>query len=344
MTILDTFNSDSFGVISLTTALDLIPYQPNWLGNLGIFQRKGITTTVAVIESREGRLSIVPRSARGTVTETENRPNRITRNFTVPHLALTDGILADDVQNIRAFGSESIVETLAQKVNDVAVSLRNDIEATKEFHRHKALEGVTTDPDGTVIFNFFTEFGTSQQTQDFVFTTATTDIKQVIIDGVIRNMHAALGGTMFSGIIGLCGDAWFDNLITHATVESAYARWMDGRLLRTSQIGGAGYFVGPDGQEGFTYAGVTFFNSRAALGGTSWITGAECRFFPVGVPQLFQEIDAPADYIETVNTEGMDFYVKQERMKFDKGIDIEVQSNPLIIPTRPRALIRGTQS
>jgi hypothetical protein len=258
-------------------------------------------------------------------------------------LSQTASILAEDVQNIRAFGTENVIETIAQKVNDVSVGLRDNIDVTKEYWRHKALEGIVLDASGDTIYNYFTEFGTTQQSTDFVFSVATTDIKAACAE-VVRNMHTALGGTLLTGIIGICGNTWWDALVSHALVKEAYDRWQDGRFLRTSQMGGAGFFAGPDGQEGFTFAGITFFNSRAALGGTSWINTSQCRFFPTGVQGMFQEIHGPADYIETVNTEGMDFYAKQERMPFDKGISLEVQSNPLIMPTRPRALIRGTQS
>ena len=344
MSMLDFFNGDSFNVVSLSAALDLYPYQPNWLGNLGLFQRKGISTTTALVESREGILSLVPTSARGTVTETKNRPNRKMRSFIVPHLALTAGILAEDVQSVRAFAQENVVETLAQKVMDVASSLRGDIDITKEFWRHKALEGIVLDePSGATQYNYFTEFGTAEQTEDFKFSVATTDIKAACTS-VIRKMHDALGGTMFQGIVGLAGDEWFDALVGHAKVLTAFQRIQDGLHLSVQQIGGAGYFAGPDGQAGFTFGGITFFNSRAKIGSTPFIPTDVCRFFPVGVPNLFLEINAPADYIETVNTEGMEYYVKQEQMKFDKGIDMEVQSNPLIMPTRPRALIKGTKS
>ena len=55
-----------------------------------------------------------------------------------------------------------------------------------------------------------------------------------------------------------------------------------------------------------------------------------------------QTIYAPADYIETVNTVGLPFYAKQQLMDFDKGVEIETQSNPLCINTRPRTVIRIT--
>ena len=69
-----------------------------------------------------------------------------------------------------------------------------------------------------------------------------------------------------------------------------------------------------------------------------------CRFFPVGAPDLFQCYYAPADYMETVNTLGKPYYAKQRQLNFDKGTEIEAQTNPLHICTRPYCLIKGTKS
>jgi hypothetical protein len=50
---------------------------------------------------------------------------------------------------------------------------------------------------------------------------------------------------------------------------------------------------------------------------------------------------APADYIETVNTKGMPRYAKQYPMPNDKGVNLEVQSNPLCYCVRPNTLVQG---
>ncbi len=51
---------------------------------------------------------------------------------------------------------------------------------------------------------------------------------------------------------------------------------------------------------------------------------------------------APADYVETVNTVGIPYYSKAEAMRFNKGIELESQSNPLNLNTRPGAVVRLT--
>ena len=51
---------------------------------------------------------------------------------------------------------------------------------------------------------------------------------------------------------------------------------------------------------------------------------------------------APAPYNETVNTIGLPIYAKALEKRNGTGWDLEMQSNPLHILTRPRAVIKGT--
>jgi len=63
------------------------------------------------------------------------------------------------------------------------------------------------------------------------------------------------------------------------------------------------------------------------------------RFPAQGVPDLYISSFAPADYMETVNTQGIPYYSKIEPLAFNKGVAGEAQSNPLHLCTRPLAQI-----
>jgi hypothetical protein len=79
-------------------------------------------------------------------------------------------------------------------------------------------------------------------------------------------------------------------------------------------------------------------------GGTSagdFITSAEGGYaYPTGVPGMFQIAYAPAPFMETVNTQGLPYYLKQERMKYDLGVELYANSNPLAFNSLPEAVIR----
>jgi len=48
--------------------------------------------------------------------------------------------------------------------------------------------------------------------------------------------------------------------------------------------------------------------------------------------------------METVNTLGVPYYAKQEPRRMGKGIDLEAQSNPITLCTKPRAIIKLTHT
>ena len=101
---------------------------------------------------------------------------------------------------------------------------------------------------------------------------------------------------------------------------------------------------------------IVFEEYRAGVGGkldgvefipmhsNATVDDGHAFFFPMGCPGLFIQRNAPADYIESVNTVGLPFYAKQERMVMDKGILIETQQNPLCLCTRPMTLVEGTST
>src|SRR5687767_9912578 len=105
MPMLDVFNSDAFSVVSLTDAIIKAPYQPGRIGSLGLFRSKGIATTMVSVEMKDGRLSLIPTTPRGGVPDSIGSQKRTLYPFTVPHLERQSKVLADEVQNIRAFGS-----------------------------------------------------------------------------------------------------------------------------------------------------------------------------------------------------------------------------------------------
>lgn len=328
---LDVFKKDAFQTVSLTTAINKMPYKPGRLGQLGLFIPKPITTLTALVEEKQGKLMLIPTAARGTMPNAFSGPGRKIRPFRVPHIPLNSSIAADDVQGVREFGSENTVESITKLVNDRLEEMRASFEVTHEWHRVGAIRGAVLDADGTSeIANFFTEFGITEDEVYYDFDTATTDVKQVTA-GVIRMIKTALGGTTYSGIRAFCGDDFFDALTSHATVKTAYERWQSGEYLRTQQL-----------ENGFPFAGVFWENYTGGIGDQTFIPSDTCRFVPDGVPDLFQMIYAPANFVEAVNTPGKPIYAKQERMQLDMGILLHAQSNPLAMCTRPKVLVKGT--
>jgi hypothetical protein len=222
---LDVFNGDAFSVQTLTAAINENPIVPGRLGMLGLFNERGITTTSMMIEKKGKTLSLVSASERGAPGDTHKRDKRQMVSFPAIHLQAEGAVLADEVQNIRAFGSETELETVQGVVNEELMDMRDKIDATLEYQRVGAIQGKVYDADGTtVLLNLFTAFGLTQQTTAMVLGTATTDIKAKVLDAM-KKIENVLGATATGGYRVFCGDTFWEAFIAHDNVKAAFDRW-----------------------------------------------------------------------------------------------------------------------
>ena len=160
MPALDIFSGSAFSMVALTDAINKMPYVPGRIGQLGLFREQGVSTTSVMIEEREGSLNLVETTARGAPAIQNTTNKRKARSLVVPHIALEDTILADEVQNVRAFGSESMLEGVQAVVNQRMSEMATKMDATLEHLRIGAIKGQILDADGSaVIYDLFTEFG-----------------------------------------------------------------------------------------------------------------------------------------------------------------------------------------
>ena len=339
---LDIFKTDAFGVVSLTTAINKMPYKPSRLGESGIFTQKGISTTTVVIEEQQGKLSLVQTAARGSMPRVQSTRTRKTKAFPVLWLPENDTIMADEVQNVRAFGTEDQVAGVAQVLNDKMQRLRQNLEATIEWHRMGAILGITKDADGTTtLFDWFNEFSLTQYVMPMDFSSSTLQIQDKCLS-IIQLMEDTLGAQTYTRIRAFCGNAFFKNLVSHTDIKDAFKAWQIGSGFNQSQV-----FTLNSPQvkrEGFEYGGIIWENYRGYIGSSPFMPTDECRFVLEGVPDLFQEYYAPAPFMETVNSVGKPVYAKQKVMDFDVGVEVHVNSSPLILCTRPQTIVKGLRT
>lgn len=340
--VLDVFKGNAFNVVSLTNAINIAPHDPARIGQMGLFREQGVTTWSVLLEYRKGVLQLIQTAPRGSPAKLSKRRPRDARNFMVPHLPLNDAVLASEVAGIRAFASQSEMETVLSVVNEKLAVMRQAHEVTKEWHRMGALKGVVYDADNsTVIYNFYDEYKIDQQDDfDFDLGTDATSQKSNCLK-LVRKIEDALGAAVNWHTHAFCGKDWFDAFVEHPTVKTAYEHW--------GGLANMGGFLRETQRKGFPFADIVFEEYRGKLTTdegvtTKFIADDEARFFPVGVQDLFMTYNGPADFIETINTVGLPFYAKQQIMDFDRGVNLHTQSNPLCLCTRPRVLIRGFTS
>lgn len=339
---LDIFNADAFSVTSLTDALRDIKPRPSRLGDLGLFTYSGVTTTTIAIERVGDMLQLVAPTPRGGPGETRDMPKRTIQAVAIPHFQRDWSVNADEVQGVRAFGSETMLETVQGVVAGKISANTDDLDLTDEYARIGAIHGVVTYKGGQTL-DLYTLFGVSQATEiDFDLDNASPTDGALLLKctAMIRAARKALGGIGFQYLHAFVGDTFFDQLLTHKDVRETYKGTSEAAFLRDS-------FVGPNRGSNpiFEFGGIVWENYGAIEssgdGALMGIDAGKARFVPMGVPGLFRGYYAPADYMETVNTIGLRTYAKQWPMPNGKGVNGETQRNVLHLCTRPGALLRG---
>lgn len=339
MASLDIFNNDAFGVVSLTKAINDTPYQPGRIGQLGWFSEEGISTTSMMMERMGTVISLVPNMARGApgVVKTSDKRKMVPIGTT--HLPQRATVMADEVQNVRAFGSETEEEVVGNVVNKRLAKCRRDLDTTIEWQRIGTIKGQILDSDGTtVILDMFSTFTLTQQTVSLGLADPASKVRSLVV-GAKRKMETALGALQYKTIRVLCGQTFFDAFVDHPAVQRAWDNFQDRMMLQQDLRGG-----GANGSQtaGFQFAGCTWEEYRGSISGQTFVAAGEAYMVPEGVAELFSTYFAPADYMETVNTMGLPYYAKQQLMDFNKGVEIETQSNPISVCTRPDAIIKLT--
>jgi len=351
MPVLDVFSGNAFSTITLTDAVNKMPFVPGRAGSLGIFREFGIPTTTMMIEEREGSLILIPVTRRGEPAVQNAVNKRKARSLVIPHLALEDTVLASEVQDVREFGQENALQAVQTVVNQRLEEVTSKLDATLEHLRIGALKGQILDSDGaTVIFDLFFEFGVTQITEkNFDFAVAADGEIRKKCHAIIRETEDELGALLFDHIHAFCSSAFFDDLVANSEVSTAYIRWANtnAEIITAAGSSGVGGTSGQQGdwlriglaRRGFPYAGIMFEEYRGKVGGVAFIPDDKAIFFPVGAPGLFSNPFAPADFMEAANSIGLPRYAKQAiDQDFQRWVKLHVQSNPLPICTRPRVL------
>lgn len=248
------------------------------------------------------------------------------------HLAIFDTLVPGDLQDVQAFGSTkpiSVTEVYSDKVQQ----LKDNMTAAMEFHRLGAIKGMVLDANGTaVLHDIFSTFEITKKKTGISFPKTTVDDANLILTSILnakRHIEAVMSGTPFSHIEYITGSDAYDMLTSHELVRGYFERW----LSNGSNLGDNDYR-----KRGFTYGGLTFAERPNVVGGQTMVEAGKGHVCPVG-PRIFKQYHTPADWVETANMVGPEYYVRMNLKEEDRGIDIKMQSNPPMLRTFPKALI-----
>ncbi len=338
------FANDAFRAIELSEAVREIPNQWGRIGEMGLFSAKSVRGTTFSIESKGGVLQLVQSSTRGTSLPGAARGKRKMRPFDTLRFGLKSRITADDVDGIRAFGTESELKQVAGEVAERQMELRGSIDVTREYLRAGALQGKVLDADGTTIVDLHSEFGISRKSVDFVLGTSSTKLGSKV-EEVTDHIKKNLVGDVMTSVGALVGATYWDGLMEHDDFRERFKYFENNRGADPMRA---------NVSSGFEWKGVIWEKYLGEAGvpqedGSTvtrqFLPVDEATFFPVGTRQTFRQFNGSADYMGMVNQPGADFYsaVFPDRQE-DRFADVEAMMQTLPMCLRPATLVRGHTS
>lgn len=340
------FSHPAFGMREISTAIQNAPYVPRTLGSLNIFTPKRVRTPTVSVEGKGGVLSLIPTSERGAPIDEAKGESRELRDFRTLRIARGRTLLATEIEGIRAFGQTTELMAVQQEVAEIMdgkTGLRSAVELTHENMRLGAVQGIVTDADGKVLFNWFDKFNINQPAEiNFDLTNAAAEDGAIRkkCNQVIRTMVKASAGAWINGqtyAMALCGDNFFDDLTQNKETRATYLNQQAASDLRND----VGQAFGT-----FTYGNIVFVNYRGTDdGSTVAVPSDKCKFFPVGAPDAFVAGFSPAEFLPFVNSPGQDVYAMVIPDKSRQAwVRPEVYSYPLFMCTRPGMLLRAKRA
>lgn len=330
--IADIFNDPCFSLASMTAAIEILPNVYNRILAMGLYAIESISTRQVMIEEMHGVLNLLltqPLGAPGTQAE---HGRRKVRSFAIPFIPHDDVILPGDVAGVRAFGSASVLETVAGLVNTRLQKMKKRHDLMHEWMRIGGLKGVILDADGSVLYDLFKEFDITKKEVDFALSTKGTDVRAKCLD-VKRHIEEKLMGEMMTGVRVLVSKEFYNAFTAHPNVEKAFINW------NQAQDNVAG-----DKRKGFEFGGVIFEEYAGSASGSDgklrrFIDEGVGHAFPEGTGETFRQFVAPGDFTDTVNTLGQVYYARQEPRAQNRGVDLHTQSSILPLCLRPAVLV-----
>jgi hypothetical protein len=328
------FDAGGYSLAEMTQAINILPNLYTRLAQIGLFRFEGISQRTVIIEQYEGVLNLLPSVPLGGPATVGNREGRSMRSFVLPWIPHDDVILPSDIQGKPALGASDEADPLVEVMNRKLQLMRRKHAQTREYMEMNALRGIVKDGAGTALYNYFTEFGLSQISVDFVLGTPGTNVQGKVRE-VIRAIEDNLLGETMTSVHALVSREFFDKLIAHPKVEEAYKFYAatGAQPLRE------------DVRRNFPFGGIVF---EEYSGTVTLSTGATERLipanegvaFPLGTIDTFVTYGGPANLMETANTIGLPVYARQHLDEKGRWIDVMTEASILPVNKRPRLAIR----
>lgn len=335
---------NGFELTDLTENLLLVPNVWGLSQQLGIFTTEGVsqeTVTLEVINKSYGLLEDRVRGQRAMLNGADGRK---LLSFALPHFPGDDYITPRDLIGKRAYGTQG-PETLdlvrARKLERIRATHAATLETAR---MHTIVNGTAYAPQGTVSYDWYSEFGVTRKVVEFALAVGTTDVIAKIEEVIAHIQDNAFTGSVVGDIFALCSPEFFAQLIAHPTMKEAYKYYASSpQILRerlTANRFDARY-------REFYFGGVLFIEYRGGFAGvmgaavTRYIPAGEAYFMPQSNGEEFVTYFGPADKFDLVGSVGQEAYAFEYADPKGEKITIETETNFINVLRRPQLIVKA---
>jgi hypothetical protein len=358
-------------VTDWTKEVNEIDNQYGLINSKGLFEGTGVSQESIIFDKNLITRTLIPQSSKRGGEHSKGKDRKVeTYALALPYFSHQDYVTPQDIQGWRQAGTDDKPRLLATAIADKWEDMKADFDQTSEYMKIRALTGSTVDPEGNVIADMFTVLGTTQETIDFELTNATADI-----DGTIAQLKRSVAkNAKAGGRIGrieiMVTPEFFDALVSHPKLREAYLQYQASAPSDTIRADLA-RFESWGVVDTFVHKGMMFYSYDAEFniestgaGSVDGIqvvkafetldgTGAVVKDFANdqggytivnGVSGAYRAYFGPANTLSGANSVGSEVHAYQYRDPKDKFHELELESAPLYILTKPQLAVKVTAS
>lgn len=341
----DYFNS--FKTAEFVEAIRSLPLQYGYINSLNLFDMKSTGQSAVVFDKDETTVTLLPQVKRGDKAATQGGGRRAdTFALSLAYFKHGDRLTGEDIQGHRQVGSD-MQETLARATAEKLADMRLKWDQTKEYMQLQAMKGVFKTPDGTVVADMFSEFNETQIEVDFLLGTSTTNLDGKIAELKRQIAKNVKNGGAIGGVEVLVDPTFFERLVNHAQIKNAYQFYQNSgkQALRDDLAEYMKWGI----MDHFEHRGVNFVSYDATFNlpdGTTEVAFAENTGLAVakGVRDLFRGYWGPSNKLSAANEPGQEIFFRSYADERDEFVDLELESAPLFVATKPKSLIKVKSS
>ncbi|GJD97473.1 major capsid protein [Methylobacterium iners] len=328
----DVFSNDPFSNVSMTDAVNKMPYVDPGIQTLIPATETTSVTEDIQIDIEQGTVRLVPVTARGGEAATQDRAKRHTVKIPIPVYELRDTIHNREVLNRRETGGTNLVMLQAYR-DSIVMPMVQSMVHTKGFQRAKGwLEGKVLDDDGSLVLDIYQRLGEEQIELEWDLTDAKFNATEAFIE-LMEASEDELGAMAADRYVAIAGRNAHANLRLNKEVEAQAQNPLNVQQQSIDKRKGVRM------SESVDLASYGRARYTKPDGTTDGFVSDEFMYFsPVGAGQA-RSITGPSDMTEFWGNP-LDFYASVESLRHGKGEEVLLQACFLNLMARPRAVIK----